>query len=819
MIRDLSYSCRSLWKSRGFTLVAITTLALGIGTTTSIFTLVYNTMFRPLPYADSDRLVRIIWRWNKGYGPGVVPVLADAVAQRTRSFLSVATVFPSAGCNLAGGGAAEYAIDHKVSVDFFRTLGVKLAAGRDFIPEDGSGKESSVAIISYPLWQRRFQGVPDAVGKQLQCNGQPFTIIGVLPQNFNYVKQGDVWLPANLATYFNDQGMNYGVIARLRPDVDVVLAQQDLNSVFQQLRQENPGRWWTRQKSGGMAALPYRQWQFGDLRKPIIVLSCAVVLVLLIACANMAGLLLVRANARMHETSIRLALGAKRTQLLRQSFTETTFLSVLGGIAGIVLAWWQLHALRAIIPAGAKFLGIEQLNLLALGINLPVGLFAFLLSLLTGLVSGLIPALALTSPKLSNGLKQGERVAGNNRGEQRSRKLLLSAEVSISLMLLVGAMLLIRSFVQLQGVRLGFDPSNLQVLQLSYASQKYKSPEAIAGFEEKTAERIRSLPGVVGAASVSSAPLQSGLNLPSPEVNGKECTSDGTVDYRAVSPGYFGVMRTPILRGREFQLQDSATSAPVVVVNETFARMCWPEQSPIGQQVWIGKNQGRLEDVPREIVGVVADTREYALDMASPPVAFVPQTQVKQNINELLYHSFNLISAVMIRTSRPTDLSLGAERTVTSVDPEQPVVSIMPMQQVVGDSIAFSRLLMLLMAVFAGLALLLTMVGLYGLFSYYVTLRTQEIGVRMALGASRFHILTLVLREGFLLALVGGLIGVAGAFVETRFLRNLLFGITPADPVAFVVSGAGLLMVILLASYLPARRAMAVDPMIVLRYE
>lgn len=818
MISNLRLSSRILWKSPWFTLVAVSTLALGIGASGAIFSFVYTMMFRPLPYADSDKLVRVLWRRNNGYGPGVVPALANGVAERTRSFVSVATIFPSTGCNLTGGGTSEYVVAQKVSVNFFRTLGSNPAAGRDFLMEDAASNEDSVAIISDALWQRRFQRNLSAIGRQMQCNGHSFTIVGVLPGSFRYAKRGDVWIAGNIARYLTDEGMNYGVIARLKPDVSISQAQQDLDSVYHQVSQQSPGKWWSRKNSRGIGAVSYRSWQFGDLRKPVLVFSGAVLLVLLIACANVVGLLLVRANSQLREIAIRLALGARRPDLMKQFLMETLLLNLFGAVVGIFFAWWLLHAMSTIIPAKAKFLGMAQLDLEGSSINLPVVIFMVVISLLTGLVSGLAPGLALKSVNFGNALKQAA-ISGNDRRVQRRRKLLLGAEVALSLMLLVGAMLLMRSFVLLQGVNPGFDPSGLHVLQLSFASQKYASPQEISNFQTKMLERLNALPGVVRVAGVSSSPLESGLNLPSPEVDGKECTNDGTVDYRAITPGYFQVVRTPVLRGREFQLRDAVNSEPVAIISETLARMCWPRQDPIGQQVWIGKGQGALEDVPRQIVGVVADIKDYALDLPAPPVAFVPQAQVSQNINMLLYQSFNLISAVMVRTSGSVDLSVGAQRVIESVDPEQPIVSLSPMTQIIGDSIAFSRLLMLLMGVFAGFAILLTTVGMYGLFSYQVSLRAHEIGVRMALGAARLNILSLVLREGMLLAIAGGALGLAGAVVETRLMRSLLFGVTPLDPVAFAASLFCMLIVILLSSYLPARRAMLVDPNRVLRYE
>ena len=818
-MRILRYTLRSLWKSPGFTIAAIGTLALGIGATGAICTILYAMLFRTLPYSDSNNLVRIVWRWKDSYGPGVVPALADAVAQRSRAFSSVATVFPSAGCNLAGPVGSEYLIKQTVSSDFFHVLGISPILGRDFSSTDIVSKEPTIAIISYSLWQHRFQGSPDVLGRQFRCNGHPFSIVGVLPESFRYFGRGDIWFPDKLANYLSDPGTNYGLIARLRPGVSLSHAQQELDILFQQVRLEMPNRWWSQNGTRGMAVLDYRRWQFGQLREPMFVLFGAVVLVLLIACANVAGLMLVRASSRAKEVAVRLALGAKRLHIARQFLIEAIVLNLLGTAAGSLFAWLVLRFLAAQVPADTNFLGIGQLNIAELRPGVPVFLLLVAIGLLTGLLSGAISFVRLNGAFLSEALKQGGRVAGVDRESQKSRKILLGGEVALSFMLLFGALLLIRSFAMLQGVKLGFDPSGLQILQLSFASEKYKSPSQIAQFENQVIERLRALPGVTNAAAVSSAPLESGLNLPSPEVNGKECTSDGTVEYRAVSSGYFSVLRIPILRGHDFQLRDEGAGARVALINETLARMCWADQNPIGQQVWIGKNQGALEDAPREIVGVVADTKEYALDMPVPPMIFVPQSQVSANINDLLYHRFNLVSAIAVKTSGSLDVSVGAQRAVNSVDPEQPVVSIAPMAQIVGGSIAFSRLMMLLVTAFAVFAVVLTTVGLYGLFSYQAAVRFHEIGVRIALGADRLHIVRLVVLEGFLLVVIGGIAGLAGAFAEGRLLRNLLYGVTTFDPLAFGAALACLSAVVLVAGYLPARRALLVEPVAVLRYE
>ena len=398
--------------------------------------------------------------------------------------------------------------------------------------------------------------------------------------------------------------------------------------------------------------------------------------------------------------------------------------------------------------------------------------------------------------------------------------MLLVGEVALSLVLLVGCSLLLRSFLLMRGVELGFDPHNLQVAQLSLASSKYGSTAAVTQFQQKVLERVRRVPGVTGAATVSSAPLEFGLNLPMPELPGKEC-GDNPLEYRAVSPSYFSVMGTPLLRGRVFAEGDAAGAAPVMIINRAMARECWPGADPLGAQVWIGKGMEKegLTDLPRQVVGIVGDAKEYSLDQPTPPMAFVPQAQTPDSIDALLYQSFGLLSAVVIRTSGPIDLSVALTRAVREADPEQAVASVAPMSQLVSDSVAFARVLAILMSAFAALALLLSAVGLYALLSYYVSQRTQEIGVRMALGASRQRMLLLVMGEAVILVGIGTVVGIAAALGLTRLAASLLFGISATDAVSFAAAVLCLTVVALLASYVPARRATRVDPMVALRYE
>ncbi|HSB76796.1 MAG TPA: ABC transporter permease, partial [Terriglobales bacterium] len=784
LLQDVRYGLRTLLKSPGFTAVAVITLALGIGANSAMFSLVHELMFGSLPFAHPEQLVTVVTRWRKGgYGPNVVPAYADAIIRQNHSFQSLAVTFPSTGCNLVGGSSPEYVSDKRVSAGFFRTLGIAPALGRDFVEADEVAENGNVALMSYGLWVRRFGGQPGVLGREVQCNGKAYTVIGVLPRGFAFGVRADIWMPGHLASHLGEDGMNYDLIARLRPGTTMASAQSDLDGIFQQLRRQRPEAWWTK-NTLGPGAVAYRKWVLGDLSRPLLIMSGAVGLVLLIACANIAGLLLARSASRKCEFAVRLALGATRARVVRQLLTEAVLLNLLGGAAAVALAWWSMGTMKAVIPiVRDEFISnLSDVNLSSLHVDRAVLLFALVVSVISGVLSGVAPAVLSSATELEDSLRQGERSGAWSRGRQRGRKALLVGEIAISLVLLAGASLLARSMMMVHRVNLGFDPSNLQVAELSYSSRQFSGVAQVWQFQEKVLQRIRRLPGVAGAAAISSPPMSAGLNLPPPEVAGKQCPEDDVVEYRAASPGYFAVMRTPILLGREFSESDSAASEPVVVINQTLARACFGSANPLGRQLLFGRAMGEKVNRPLQVVGVVEDAREYAANAPVPPIMFVPQAQVPPAINELLYQSFALLSAVVVRTSAAEALDTRLQQAVWAVDPQEPVASVTPMSQMVSNSIAFLQMLMLLMAVFAGLALLLAAVGLYGLISYYVSQRTREIGVRMALGADRREVLAQVLGEGLGLMTLGGLAGLAGAFAATRLLKSLLFGVTATDP-------------------------------------
>jgi putative ABC transport system permease protein len=818
LLNDVRYGLRILRKSPGFTVLAVITLALGIGANTAIFSVVYAIMFRRLPYAQPDRLVKVTLGWKHGgIADNVTTVLAGAVLENNHVFQSAALEFPSTGCNLVGGGTPEYVAAKRVSAGFFVTLGVAPALGREFLEQEAVGGHS--AVLSYGLWQSRFGADRRILGRQIACNGETFTVVGVLPRNFRYARRADVWLPDRLANHLQDaNGLNYDLIARLRPGVSLAQAQEDGRRMWAQVVREHGSAWYVR-NTNGFQFIPYQQWLARDVRRPLLFLLGAVALVLLIAVANVAGLMLARTTARAREIAVRAALGATRARIVGQLLIEALLLSLLGGAAGVLLAAYLNGGLKAIFPADVALHTPVQLDLSGLALHFPVLAYTVVVSCVVGILAGTVPAVRFLRAQPNLALKS-KRSLGGNHAQRRGRNLVLVCEVALTMVLLVGCSLLLRSFLLLRSADLGFTPHNLQVAQLSLASQKYNTTAAITHFQQKVLERVRKLPGVVDSASVSSAPLQFGLNLPMPELPGKDC-ADFPLEYRAVSPSYFSTMGVLLLRGRVFTENDGAGAAPVMIVNRAMARLCWPGADALGAQVWIGKGLQKegLTDLPRQVVGIIGDMKEYSLDQATPPMAFVPQAQVPDPIDALLYQSFGLLSAMVIRTRSPVDLSLPLARAVQDVDPQQAVASVAPMSQLVNDSVAFTRVLAILMSAFAGLALLLSAVGLYALLSYYVSQRTQEIGIRMALGASQERVLHMVIGEGIVLVGIGTGVGIAAALALTRLAASLLFGITATDTSSFVAAVLCLLGVAFLASYVPARRATRVDPMVALRYE
>jgi predicted permease len=573
-----------------------------------------------------------------------------------------------------------------------------------------------------------------------------------------------------------------------------------------------------------MRVIGYREHLNSAMREPLLILFGAVALVLLIACANIAGLLMARSAARAHELAVRMAVGATAGRIAAQLFSETLLLNLIGGAIGLAVAYSAVVALRVILPQHAAWFSSEQLDAATLSISIPVILFMVGAALVSGVITGTLPALSAGRRDPQSNLKHGEQGGGFSRGQQRARKVLITAEVALSLALLISATLLIHSFVLLQRVNLGFNPDHLQVAQLSLASTRYSTAQATWDFQRKSIAAIRQIPGVLEASAASSAPLMRGLNMGGLYVNGRQCPG-GALDYRVITPAFFSSLGTPILRGRAFTDSDTATTTHAVIVNESLARMCWHNDDPIGQPVNL--YQGTAKGAPAIVVGVVGDVKDSSFALSglplvgvpAPPIAYVPQAQISDDVNQSFYQMFGMFSAILVRTAKPMDITRDVIRAIHSVDPEQPVVNVAPFSDLLSEWVALPRLLMVLMGAFAGLAVLLTAVGLYGLLSYYVTQRRREIGIRMALGAATTDVLRMMILEGIGLIAVGTLIGLAGGLAATSLLKALLFNVKPGDPVAAIVAVFLLVLVGLAATALPARRAAQVDPMLALRQE
>jgi predicted permease len=804
--KDLLYAIRMLGRNPGFTAIAILALALGIGANTAIFSVINAVLLKPLPYDNPEQLVKL-WGQFEGIGiPGnrnwiSAPEFED-IRRMNKSFSGVAAIGDS-DFNLTGLGRPERLSAALVSTAFWPLLGVQAQLGRVFLPEEGQRGREDVVVLSHGLWERRFGSDPRTVGSKIEINGHGYLVAGVMPQWFQYPPSTDLWAPLVFSNeQLTDRGNHqFEMLARLKPGVSEQQLRSDMdrvtNQIIDQARDYHYG-----EVNYKVLTSPLLEEYVGDIRTPLWILMTAVGFVLLISCANVANLLLVRASAREREIAVRTALGASRVRLIQQLLTESTLLALLGGIAGLLLARWGLRLLVAVGQTSFPRLAVAGMDLWVLA-------FTLLVSLATGVLFGVAPALRSARSVTHDSLKEGGRSGTAGAASQRLRRALVIAEVALSLILLVGAGLLLKSFARLLDVDPGFRPAGVLTMRLSLPEERYSKREQIRNFYRNVLDRVTRIPGVQSAGAISTLPLQGNnsgtVTVDSRVVSGTEASPEA--DRRDVLPGFFQAMGVDLLRGRRFDERDNETAAPVAIIDETMVQTYWPREDPIGQRLKLG---GRQSSLPwMRIVGVVKHVRYRTLEAQSRVEVYFPHAQ----------RPYPDLALVVKTAGDPFALAPAVEREVLTVDPDQPVYKVATMAQLMSDSIARRRLSMLLLAVFAAAALLLAAVGIYGIISYSVAQRRHEMGIRMALGASRFDLLRLVLGQSLWTTLAGVVIGLAGAGFLTRFMSSLLFSVRAADPATFLLVAGGLIVIALLASYIPARRATSVDPMHALRVE
>jgi predicted permease len=811
--QDLRYGLRVLRKSPGFTTIALLTLTLGLGINCAIFTVVNAVLLRPLPYPHSDCLVLVQRHFPEITFPSTSTTKFLFWRNHSRAFESMtayAFAFSGSGVNLTGTGGPEHLRSLRVSADFFRTLGVQPVLGRGFTEDEDRPGGPNAVVLSYALWQRRFGKDIGILGRGIRLGGELWTVVGVAPANFTFTT-ADVWTPLRAQPNPNDQTNVISVLGRLRPGISYAQANQDVRAVGEQLQ---------RQYAGLMAPhetvniRSYQDYVVGDVRPALLLLLGAVGFVLLIACANLANLLLSRSTARRKEMAVRLALGADRLRLTRQLLIESSLLAITGGGLGLAGASGFLPLLLRFSPQDLPRLGEVH-------IDWHVWTFAFAVAFATGIVFGLVPALQGPKAELRDALHESVGRASAGRATARLQRLLVIGEVGISAILLVGAGLLIQTFWRLQHENPGFDARNVLTAQMTLDGQQFSKTAAGARLEDKALTRLESLPGVQAAAAVSSLPFEPGVDMNfAIQENPSGGDPSGSTEWRAITAHYLQVMRIPVLRGRNLTESDNASGTPVLLINQALAERFFPGQDPLGQHLVIGAGAEAmgLADRAREIVGIVGNTKEFGVARPAPPTLFVPAAQVQDGLTKLVNQAMPLVWVV--RTiDDPGLLAKTVQQALQTVANQEAPDNFRTMENVLSASIAQQWFEMLLLALFAGLALALGAVGLYGVLSYLVAQRTHEMGIRMALGASRREVLRLVVRNGLRMTFIGLGIGIVAALGLTRLLAGLLFGVKPTDPLTFGVVSALLCCVAFIACYIPARRATHVDPITALRYE
>jgi putative ABC transport system permease protein len=806
--QDLRFGLRTLRKSPGFTAIAVLTLALGIGANTAIFTVVYGMLLRPLPFPEPDRLALLVESYNDQFGEAGLDMRQFLRLRQYSQLFDYMTGYTAVGYNLATGTGADHLLGMPVSADYFRTLGVSPELGRDFVDQDDAGSGQRVAIVSHGLWIRRFVSNGGGIGQTVLLNGEPFILIGVLPKSYTAMGQlgapdsspPEVWTPLSLVAGTAGSGGNISVLARLKHGVTRAQLDGQMGVVTQDLSSS-----YARNSSGRVALSfqPYQRMLGADLRPFLLLLFGTIGFVLLIACANVANLLLARGSGRTREISVRVALGASSGRIVRQLLTESLLIALAGGALGLVVAVAGVDWLLALAPVDLPRAADVHLDRWALA-------FTLLVSLFTGVLFGLAPALDAVRLRINESLKENGHRSGGGRGRVRLRQVLVIAEFAMSLVLLTGAGLMIATFTKLLHTDAGFNPHPVLSMPFWLVGSKYNSSADVAHFYREVQRRIEAVPGVQSAAMIAAGlPLERGGNN-GVRIAGPSSADWHNADYREVTPDLFSALGIPIREGRIFADTDSPETNRVTVINDAFARRYFPGRSALGEHIYIGKELC-------EVVGVVGDVKSH-LDELAPPTTYVPAAQAQFDTSGMFEGWFP--RTVIVRANvEPLSLERAVREAVAAVDPTVPTGHSRSLDQVLARSLVLRNFMRVLLSFFAALALLLATIGIYGVISYAVSQRTREIGVRVALGAQRSDVLRIILGEGLKLVVAGAALGLLAALAVTKLLGSLLYGVSATDPLIFAVGTALLIGVALAACYIPARRATRVDPIVALRYE
>ncbi len=811
MITDLKYALRMLLKAPAFTAIAVITLALGIGANSAIFSVIDTVMLKPLPFPDPDRVV-MVWGHapaSSGGGDRNVHSFPDYVDFRdqSQSFAAIAS-YTRAGAVLTHGDESLELEGVAINAEIFDTLGVAPFLGRGFTREEDKPGAAPVVVITHSLWQRAFGSDPKIVGQQITLTARSYTVVGVLPAGWRFPVQSeriDYVMPLQFvigAKGLENRGAHFlEVVGRLKPGVALPQAEAELNTITSRLAQQYPD---TNTNFIAVSIIPLHASITGDVRPALFVLLGAVALVLLIACANVANLLLARAAARSREIAIRTALGASRARIIRQLLCESFLLALCGGFGGLLLAWWGTDVLSAIGPRGVP-------RLAEISVNATVCAFAFFVAIVSTVLFGLVPALQVSRASVNASLQQGAKGSTGGLQAHRVRAFLVVSQVAVSLLLLAGAGLLIKSFFNLRGANLGFNPDRVLTLSLSLPRVKYPEPDLQIRAFARILEKLSALPGVEAMGAVNPLPLNENIRNSSFMVSGAAPLPQGQhpgAGHLIVAGDYVQTMRIPLISGRYLDRRDTKESPLVVMINQAFAKQHFPNVNPIGQQVMIDQDDDKAP--PCEVVGVVANTRHDNLTDEPGPEFYVPIMQDPQRSLDFVFRT---------SAANPAGLNMAVRNAVHEVDKDIYVAPFEPMSQYLTLQLAQPRFNMMLLVAFAGVALILAAIGIYGVIAYSVTQRTREIGIRMALGAQKGQMLGMMLRQSLILVLIGIAVGLAAAIAATRLLAALLYGVGANDLSTYAIVIAVLGGAALLASYVPARRAMKVDPMVALRYE